>query len=96
MTHSRHVGGKIVADVFKVAEEVMRAVWHPSKIDRKVPNLAFVNHPQNPWPRGSVKALVFVEFFGLHADNTSVSFHKKLVGLRRCWLSGFRCLAFTD
>ena len=95
--HLGHVGFKILPNVFKVAEKIMRAIWHPSEINRKIPDLAVVDHSQNPRPRGSMQALVFVEFFRLHRDDASVSFHKLgLMGFCGGRRSGFRRLAFTD
>ena len=96
-SHLGHVGIKIFPNVFKVAEKIMRAVWHPSKINRIIPDMAVVDHSQNSWPGGGVQALVFIEFFRLHPDDASVSFHKLgLMGFCGGRRSGFRRLALPD
>jgi hypothetical protein len=74
-SHFCHISRKTFSYVFKVAEEIMCAVRHPAEINRKVPDVAVVDHAQHSRPYGSVQALVFVDFFWFYPDNASLSFH---------------------
>ena len=53
--HLRHVGSKVVASVFQIAEQITLAVRKLSQIDRIIADIALLDHVQNLRPDSSVQ-----------------------------------------
>src|SRR5579885_3790655 len=70
LSHPRHVGCEVVADVFKVGKEQGIV---PE--DRIIANMAGPNHLQHFWPHMGVDLLIIGNLLGFDTDNLPVSPH---------------------
>lgn len=93
--HFCAVGFEIIADIFKIAEEVILAGGQLPKIDRIIPEITLRDRFQYAGPRIRVQSLAFLKLFLFDHNYGSLSLHRFRLGL--CHLTvGFVAMVLSS